>query len=189
MRLIDVLLLEESKQIEYFKYLDIVKPIYEFKFRFKKYKYKKIVKFSFKDVDYIRRLLSDSDFDSIIKAFSLIFGIKENKIHKIKFSYFISGLRAIRLEIEHINKEEEKLNFFTSQKVKMALKQSNSEVMNQFSIYNQIEGLAKGDKTKWEYFENLEYEIIKFMLTFDAVGNDFNNRFQENYNRINKHIK
>lgn len=189
MKLIDVLKLEEDKQHEYFIYFDIVKPKDIFKYRLKKYTYKNIEKFSFKDADYIRRLMNDSDFKSTLEVFSMCYNIPTDKIYKIKFSYFISCLKNIYLNIERISKDEEKLSFLTPRKVEMALKQSKSEVMNQFGIYNQIDSLTKGDITKFEEVENMEYGRVKFLLTFEAVKNDFNRRFQENYNKINKHIK
>jgi hypothetical protein len=189
MKLKDILQLEDNKQLEYFKYLDIVKPKTSFRYRYKNYKAKRLVKFSFLDVDYIKRLFNDGEFDSILIVFSMVHNIKKESIYNIKFTSFISCLRSIKLELEDLIKQEEKLSFFTTKKVQMALKQSKSEVMNQFGIYNQIDSLSKGDKTKWNHFANMEYSRIKFMLTFDAVGNDFNNRFQENYNKLNKIIK
>lgn len=186
MRLIQVLKMPLSKQEEYFWHTTIAKPKESFKMYLKGYKCKPIVNFTFKEVDYIKRLFFKSDVNSILEILSMQYGCKVKTLLLLKIEVFIGLLKNLQDEIEHIVKEDEKLDHFSDEKVKMALKMSKADIMDQFGIYNAIDSLASNDKSKWKYFENMPYYRVKFMLTFNTVSNSVNKKFEKNYNDLLK---
>lgn len=185
MKLKNVLRLELKEQEEYFWYIGVSKPKSSFGW-FNRHKAKELQEHSYIDVDYIKRLFFKSDIVSIIEIISILFKISEKKVLNLNIGVFVGVVKHIQNEIESILNEEEKLDAFNDPKIQMALKMSKAEIMNQFGIYNPIDSLAKGDKTKWEYFKNLTYREVRFMLTFDTVSNSVNTKFQKNYNDILK---
>ena len=189
MKLKKVLTLTEEEQRELFWNINVVKPIEEFKQGNDTYKYIPLGQHTYKNADYIKRLFAEGSMESIFKAVSECYSINIDSIPSMPFRIFIRCLKSIKNDIEKDIEEQKKLEFFADEKVSFVLRQINADVMNQFGIYNVIEQLSGGDKTKWEYFENLKYEKIKFMLTFNTLSNDTKKRFEQKYNEINKQLK
>lgn len=173
-------------QNQYFWYTSITKPNNAFKRFFKSYNSKPIVNFTFKEVDYIKRLFFEGDLVSIFEVLRMQYNCKDYTLLRLDIKVFLSLIRNLQKEVESILKEDEKLDTFSDDKVKMALKMSKADMMDQFGIYNAIDSLAQNDKSKWDMFENMPYYRVKFMLTFNTVGNSVNKKFQKNYNDLIK---
>lgn len=189
MKLKKVLKLNANELEEQFWLINVVSSIYDFKLGFDSYKYKELGEQKYIDADYIKRLFFEGKIENYNTIINLMYGVKVVDVLNLDFRIFIRCLKTVKDEIERDLKEQNKLSFFTDEKTQMALKMSNAESMNQFGLYNSIDGLANGDKSKWDYFKNLKYKEIRLMLSFNALSGNVRKKFEKNYTELNKTIK
>lgn len=186
MKLKNVLKLDTKEQQDIFWNINVVKPIYIFRYKFKGYKYIPLGEHCYRDADYIKRLFFEDNLESLLEGLTECFKVPLKVLMNTNVITILKCLKTIKNDIENDLAEQEKLNFFSDKKISMAMKMSKSEVMSQFGIYNVIETLSGGDKNKWSYFENLKYSKIKLMIAFNTLSGDLNKRFQKNYEQLNK---
>tara|TARA_R110000850_G_scaffold126022_2_gene244856 strand:- start:473 stop:1039 length:567 start_codon:yes stop_codon:yes gene_type:complete len=186
MKLKDVIKLPAEDQADLFWNINVVKPIFNFRMGFNRYSFKELGEHNYRDADYIKRLFFEDNLESLLLGVTECFNIPRNKLMTMRFVLLLRCVKAIKNDIESDIEEQNKLAFFSDEKIKMAMKMSKSEVMNQFGIYNVIQTLSGGKKHKWKYFLNLKYSEVKLMIAFDAIGGDLNKRFQKNYEQLNK---
>lgn len=184
MRLYKLLKLSEKEQIKAFEYLPLVKPKDKFIL-----KGKDVFQFSLKDFDYLRRLMSSGDFSDICVALKMVFGIPTFIIPFMRVNTLFGLINHIVRKLELSRERESKLDSFIDANKQIAMEMSGAKRLNQFGIYNLVDSLAKGDKSKWEYYENLPYEKIYFFTTFVTLQASVNSLFEKNYSDLIKKIK
>jgi len=184
MRLYKLISLSQKEQIEAFDYLTLVKPKTKFVF-----KSKDIFQLKLKDFDYLRRLMSTGDFVDICKSLNIVFRIPMFLIPFLRVNTLFGLVNHIIQKLELSRERESKLDSFVDANKSIAMEMSGAKRLNQFGIYNLVDSLAKGDKSKWEYYENLPYEKIYFFTTFVTLQNSVNSLFEKNYSDLIKKIK
>ena len=92
-------------------------------------------------------------------------------------------------KLEISRERESKLDSFVDANKQIAMEMSGAKRLNQFGIYNLVDSLAKGDKSKWDYYENLPYEKIYFFTTFVTLQSSVNSLFEKNYSDLINKIK
>lgn len=184
MRLYKLLKLSEEEQIKAFEYLTLVKPKDKFIL-----KGKDVFQFSLKDFDYLRRLMSSGDFVDICVSLKMVFRIPSFVIPFMRVNTFFALVNHIIHKLELSRERESKLDSFVDANKQIAMEMSGAKRLNQFGIYNLVDSLAKGDKSKWEYYENLPYEKIYFFTTFVTLQSSVNSLFEKNYSDLIKKIK
>lgn len=167
-----------------YDYLRLVKPRDKFIF-----KQKDVFQLKFIDFDYLRRLMSNGDFSDICQAVNLVYKIPVFLIPFLRVNTFFGLVNHIIQKLELASERESKLDHFSDSNKEIAMKMSGVSRLNQFGIYNLIDSLSKGDKTKHEYFENLTYEKIYFLITFTTIQGTVNGLFEKNYTDILKTTK
>jgi hypothetical protein len=184
MRLYKLIKLPKEQQIEAFELLPLVKPKDRFIL-----KGKDMFQMRFKDFDYIRRLMSSGEFVDICNALKIVYRIPLFLVPLLRVNTFFSLVNSIIKKLEYARERESKLDLFVDENKRIAMEMSGAKRLNQFGIYNLIDSLAAGDKSKWEYYENLTYEKIYFFSTFVTVQGSVNKLFEKNYSDIMKTIK
>ncbi len=184
MRLYKLLKLTKEQQIEAFDYLTLVKPKQRFVL-----KGKDIFGLKFKDFDYLRRLMSSGEFADICEALKIVFRIPMFVIPFLRVNTFFALVNHIIQKLELSRERESKLDSFVDENKRIAMQMSGANRLNQFGIYNLIDSLAAGDKSKWEYYENLPYQQIYFITTFVTLQGNVNSLFEKNYSDLIKKIK
>ncbi len=184
MRLYKLISLPQNEQIEAFDYLTLVKQKDRFIF-----KSKDIFQLKLKDFDYLRRLMSTGDFVDICKSLKIVFRIPMFLIPFLRVNTLFGLVNHIVQKLELSRERESKLDSFVDANKSIAMEMSGAKRLNQFGIYNLVDSLSNGDKSKWEYYENLPYEKIYFFTTFVTLQNSVNSLFEKNYSDLIKKIK
>ena len=184
MRLYKLISLSQKEQIEAFDYLTLVKSKDRFIF-----KSKDIFQLKLKDFDYLRRLMSTGDFVDICKSLKIVFRIPMFLIPFLRVNTLFGLVNHIVQKLELSRERESKLDSFVDANKSIAMEMSGAKRLNQFGIYNLVDSLSNGDKSKWEYYENLPYEKIYFFTTFVTLQNSVNSLFEKNYSDLIKKIK
>ncbi len=184
MRLYKLISLPQKEQIEAFDYLTLVKQKDRFIF-----KSKDIFQLKLKDFDYLRRLMSTGDFVDICKSLKIVFRIPMFLIPFLRVNTLFGLVNHIVQKLELSRERESKLDSFVDANKSIAMEMSGAKRLNQFGIYNLVDSLSNGDKSKWEYYENLPYEKIYFFTTFTTLQNNVNSLFEKNYSDLIKKIK
>jgi len=184
MRLYKLLKLSEQQQIEAFELLTLVKPKDRFVL-----KGKDLFQFKLKDFDYLRRLMASGDFIDIAEALKMVFRIPKLFIPFMRVNTLFGLINHIIQKLELSKEREEKLEVFVDENKRIAMEMSGAKRLNQFGIYNLVDSLAKGDKSKWGYYEDLTYEKIYFLTTFVTLQGSVNSLFEKNYSDLIQKIK
>jgi hypothetical protein len=184
MRLYKLLKLSEKEQIEAFEYLTLVKPKDKFIL-----KGKDVFQLKLKDFDYLRRLMSSGDFVDICISLKIVFRIPMFLIPFLRVNTLFGLINHIIQKLELSRERESKLDSFVDANKQIAMEMSGAKRLNQFGIYNLVDSLANGDKSKWEYYENLPYEKIYFFTTFVTLQGSVNSLFEKNYSDLINKIK
>jgi hypothetical protein len=84
---------------------------------------------------------------------------------------FFGLVNSIKNQIERIATAEE--NSLTGGEVDMKwIAVNGAERMKRFGIYNTLERLSNGDRTKYKYFMNLEYSEVFTILLMMKTSED-----------------
>ena len=184
MRLYKLISLTKEQQSEAFEYLTLVKPKTRFVL-----KSKDIFQLKLKDFDYLRRLMSSGDFVDICKSLKIVFRIPMFIIPFLRVNTIFGLVNHIVQKLEISRERESKLDSFVDANKQIAMEMSGAKRLNQFGIYNLVDSLANGDKSKWDYYENLPYEKIYFFTTFVTLQSSVNSLFEKNYSDLINKIK
>ncbi|WP_418513717.1 hypothetical protein [Corallibacter sp.] len=131
-----------------------------------------------KDVEFIKENLGSNSDDSILKIISLVQGIPEEEVLKIKITDFFGLINSVKEQIIRINKAE--ASSLVSENTNFKWEAVNgSERLQKFGIYNTLESLSGGDILKWNQIMELPYSDVFMKLLLDKTNNDLQFEMQQ----------
>jgi len=139
---------------------------------------KKIISLKLREVEFIKSKAFGDNQEDILKIVSLVQGISEKKVLKIKIIKFYGLLNSIRKQLERIYNAEK--NGLESEQVNVAWEMVNgSEKMAKFGILNTLEDLSGGDATKYEYYLEQKYSWIFSILRMRKTAKELSIRMSK----------
>ena len=117
-----------------------------------------------KHVELIKTSINSTQDEDLIKIISKVQKCKKKEVFNIPIIEFFGILNSIRKQLEVIVKAEE--NALKPSEINMKWEAVNgSERKAKFGILNTLEFLSNGDRTQYQYFNNLEYsEVFAILL-------------------------